>query len=159
LVSSAERKEAQKYFKEAQDRLGQDDFEEAARCFEEAVRLHPGYVAAHNDVGALYLSRGEAHRALVHLEIASSIAPDNSQVRWNLIETYVAVGRMEDAVKTCQTLVDYYPEDQEALYWLAMASTRLGSPDLTRKFAARVLTLNSEHVDAKALLDSLSTPS
>jgi Flp pilus assembly protein TadD len=68
-------------------RLGQPD--QAEVSFREAIRLDPGFCAAHSALGALLAVRGQYDEARYHLEAALQIRPDDPVARSNL-EHFVA---------------------------------------------------------------------
>jgi len=155
-ITEGQRRRAQETFLQGQQHLEHDDHDKAMACFAETVELDPFHSQAHNDLGVLLLSIDQPDQAVAQLALASRLAPAHADTARNLAEAYTAVGRLEDAVKTCLAVIAKHPRDEEALLWLALASSRLGQPEQTRGYLDRLLAQNPDHSEARQLLASLA---
>jgi glutaredoxin len=88
-------------------------YRKAAQAFEEAGRLNPGSTEALNGAGMSYQKLGAnetavneelLERAMAAFNKALSIDPRQAVTRYNLGMAYLALHRMEDAVKQCDAL-------------------------------------------------------
>ncbi len=72
--------------------------DEALAHQEDALRLAPGYVAAHEKVAELYAARGDTARAAEHLETALAFDPDRAGAHYNLGVLRHGAGALDDAI-------------------------------------------------------------
>jgi tetratricopeptide (TPR) repeat protein len=76
---------------------------EAARRFEQAVRLQPEYVPARVGWAKVLMAERQWAKALEHLETASKLAPEEEAVAYNLMLVYRGLGRTADASRAFET--------------------------------------------------------
>jgi len=72
---------------------------EALDCFQEHLMYHPDDDQALNDTGAVMFCLGRTDESLHYLLKAHQLAPDKPQIVWNLVESYLAAGRPEEAAE------------------------------------------------------------
>ena len=96
----------------AYDKTGRKD--EAMTAIDEALRLDPNYVDAHNQAGNLFLNRGDLAKAAAHFEAAIRIDPRNSSAYNNLGLIYSSQGKTELAVQYCRQAVFLDPNSPDA---------------------------------------------
>jgi tetratricopeptide (TPR) repeat protein len=90
--------------------------EDIMRALQNLVRSFPDFARAHNDLGTLYYSSGEKHKALSHFERAAAISPADPLFLKNLADYYhVEMARAEDAVRLYLKIVEVRPNDVEIL--------------------------------------------
>lgn len=73
--------------------------EQALNCIQEYLGSAPNDGEALNDAGAILHCLGHSEEAVNHLVKARSLEPDSAEIIWNLSETYLAVGKAEEAMK------------------------------------------------------------
>lgn len=71
--------------------------QEATPILSDAVRLVPGDMRAHRELGKAYLRSGELHKAQLELEAARQIDAQNAPTHFLLSQVYKGLGRPEDA--------------------------------------------------------------
>jgi Flp pilus assembly protein TadD len=83
---------------------GQPEFEEARQALEKSIQLRPNYPSSQLVLGKLYLLEGRAPDAIVHLEIARQLNPDNPAVYSNLATAHRKDGNLQKAQESLATL-------------------------------------------------------
>ncbi len=131
--------------------------EHAIRTLEDLVKEHPGHATAHNDLGALYYSRGDKERTLIHYEEAVRLQPENKIFQKNLADLYcVEEGRVEDALRIYVKVLEDDPVDIEALLSCGHISAGCNQTDDAKIFYNRVLEIEPWNFDARQSLDNLA---
>jgi hypothetical protein len=74
-------------------------YQQALTCIQEHIRTSPEDAQALNDAGAILHCLGRPAEAIDHFVKARSLRPDNAEIVWNLVETYLAAGRACEAVR------------------------------------------------------------
>jgi len=72
-------------------------YDEAERCYREALSLNPDYAELHASLGALYIYRDEAQRAIAALERAIQLDPNCAVAHANIAIAYAMTGRFDEA--------------------------------------------------------------
>jgi cellulose synthase operon protein C len=88
----------QKYFDSGEHYLAAEKYREAAIQFANAAQIDPNFVAAHYKLGLTYLKLGDGDRALVELNRAVELAPENYPARLDLVNTLLAARTREGAL-------------------------------------------------------------
>jgi tetratricopeptide (TPR) repeat protein len=71
--------------------------QEALAAIREHLRMAPHDAQALNDLGAILHCLGRSEEAIEHFIRARSLRKDSPEIVWNLVETYLAVGRANEA--------------------------------------------------------------
>ncbi len=71
----------------------------AEKLFHSALARDNKLAEAHYELGELALRRGEASRALIHLELAAKLAPSDARTHFALSRAYRQLGREQEAAK------------------------------------------------------------
>jgi thioredoxin-like negative regulator of GroEL len=87
---------------------------EALPYFEQAVARRPTG-EGEGMIGAIRLAQGEARAALVHLERARGLSPENVQVQYNLAGAYATTGRPREALALVEAILRRVPNHAGAL--------------------------------------------
>lgn len=133
---------------------GQTD--EAIAVLENLVASEPGNAPAHNDLGVLFLQRGQSEEALEHYEIASRLAPENTIFKKNLADYYwVKMGRFEEALKAYVAILEIAPEDIETLLSIGDLCMAMEQFDDALVFFERVLEIEPWNANAGDKLTEL----
>ncbi|MBI3244125.1 MAG: tetratricopeptide repeat protein [Chloroflexi bacterium] len=77
--------------------------------YEQAKSNEPAWAEPYIAAADFYISRGNRENALVELELAQGLAPDNVEVLWRLAEQYFITGQTEDARAALETGLDVDP--------------------------------------------------
>jgi TolB-like protein/cytochrome c-type biogenesis protein CcmH/NrfG len=119
---------------------------EAARDFEEAIRLNPAYFDAHYQYARHCFQVGAFEQAESLYEVAIRLRPDDYQALGMFAGVLVKLGRMERhreiahrsmAALERQLAID--PQDGRALQLATVQAARLGNRERSRELAARAL--------------------
>ncbi len=74
-------------------------YQEALTCIREHLRVSPEDAKALNDAGAILHCLGRSAEAIDHFIKARSLRPDSAEIVWNLVEAYLAAGRVCEAMR------------------------------------------------------------
>ncbi|MGB8473771.1 MAG: tetratricopeptide repeat protein [Candidatus Acidiferrum sp.] len=96
---------------------GQAEFDEAQSALEKSVAARPNYAVSQLALGQLYLMGSHVNEAIMHLEIARRLEPDNPSVYSQLAAAYRRRGDLQDAEKMLVVLAGLNRE-QAAKYKL-----------------------------------------
>ena len=77
--------------------------EKAISLLEEAINLRPDYADAHYQLGKIYLERGDAAKAVEHLESAVSSDAKKDYIHYQLSIAYRKMSRKDDADRELKT--------------------------------------------------------
>jgi tetratricopeptide (TPR) repeat protein len=103
---------------------GQLDY--ALVCFQEAVRLQPDFVEAHNNLGTVFLRQQKFETAIIHYRQALRYRPDYADAHSGLGAAFAAQGNWTEAVAHFQTAIRFRPAFAAAHCNLANALRSLG---------------------------------
>ena len=109
----------------------QGDFERTAEACRQAIRIDPTMPGVHLRLGRSLLELGQTEEAIPVLEQAASRSDSGP---YYLGQAYMQSKAYEKARDSFQRAVDVHPENPQAYYGLAMASTRLGQPEKARQY-------------------------
>lgn len=154
--AGAGRRSSEELYREAQDALRSGREADAVTALESLVRQEPSHALGHNDLGVLYLRRGDLSRAGYHHELAVNGDPANATFRKNLADYYYAVaGKTDEAVGIYTALLKERPDDVEVLSALALFSRANNLNDEARIFIQRVLDIEPWNATARQFLAGL----
>ncbi len=94
---------------------GQPEALEAATALEKSVTLRPDYAASQIALGKLYLIEGRPKEAIAHLQVAKSLAPNDTSVYSNLAVAYHRVGSPQQAQSMLTILARINQQQAEAI--------------------------------------------
>jgi tetratricopeptide (TPR) repeat protein len=131
---------------EAQYQLGliyqqRRNYTEAIERFQNAVRIDPTETDAHFQLGRIARDQGRTDDALKEFQIVWQQDPKHnlSEILRELGGTYLAAGRLKDALGQLEVYVDRRPYDPEGLYYYGQALEGLGHPAEAREMYARAV--------------------
>jgi len=105
----------------ALDELNRKD--EAIRCFQEAVRLAPGFAGSRYNLGTLLISQGKNEEAIPHLQAAVKLFPADANAHQNLGYAYFTQGKLQLATSEYAESAALDPEN--AAFRLVLGSILL----------------------------------
>ncbi|MHC4112154.1 MAG: tetratricopeptide repeat protein [Planctomycetota bacterium] len=74
-------------------------YQEALACIQEHLCAAPDDAQALNDAGTILYCLGRPDEAIDHFVKARSLQSDSADILWNLVEAYLGVGRVNEAVQ------------------------------------------------------------
>ena len=83
--------------------------EEAEALLRGALAADLFFGPAHNNLGVLFLERGSLYEAANEFEWASKLMPGHPDPRLNLALTLERAGRVDDAIRACESALAVYP--------------------------------------------------
>jgi len=78
--------------------------DEAREKFSRVLELEPDHAEAHAELGFLHEKRGDAAKAVVHLDVARRLQPDNGEVTRRLARLLLGSSKAEDRQRTIELL-------------------------------------------------------
>ena len=129
---------------------------EAINALKELLISHPDFALAHNDLGVLYVDKGEKEKARNHYEQAVQLQPENITFQKNLADFYyVILGLVEDALRIYLNILEVQPRDTGTLLILGHINASLEKLDDAKFFYGRVLEIDPGNMDARQSLDKI----
>ena len=105
------------------------DPDKAERLLREALAHDLYYGPAHNNLGVIFLSRGDLYEASSEFEWARKLMPGHPDPRINLAIALERGGQVEEAIATYQSVLEVRPELEAAMVGLASLQLRHRRPD------------------------------
>lgn len=118
---------------------------EAERLLREALAADLYNGPAHNNLGTLYLQRGELYEAANEFEWARKLMPGHPDPRLNLALTLERAGRVDDALATYDTALEVYPDHLPTIEAITRLQIRSGrTDDRTPRFLDEIALRSDE---------------
>jgi tetratricopeptide (TPR) repeat protein/predicted HTH domain antitoxin len=109
------------------------DLDQAARMFEEAIRLNERSDFAHLFLGTAHMLAGRYEEAITPLRRSLELNPYNSHVHFYLGYVYEELDQTENAIASYNAEIENHREATEAYEHLAKLYKRLGDENLDQK--------------------------
>ena len=106
--------------------------------------------------GSRLLAGANPHAAVIPLEQARDLEPEQGSIREALARAYFRTGRFEEAEREFARVVELDPVNDYALYGLGLCRTRAGDPDGARRWLRLAVAMRPEaghYRDALSALD------
>lgn len=138
--------------------IGRKEWDTAVMRLKNAIALDPGLQDAYNDLGVLYVSRGEKELG-VRCFVEAVKRDENDRVAMkNLAATLISIGMIVDGIRGYFTLLNKVPDDIETILQLGKIQSMWGNDRFAREYFEVALRLRPDSVEARELLDSLDKP-
>lgn len=121
--------------------------EEALSCYRQAIYLQPNHTVALVNAAKLLRSMKRNLEAEELYKMALNVA-DDSKVRDHLGILYLNTGRVAEARKTYEELLDKFPDEMEAKVHLAQVNLQEQNIKEAEKLLREVVSANDTHRDA-----------
>lgn len=102
----------------SQSALKSGEIRSSAQHLEKALRIYPGYLEGHNNLGARYMDLGEYEKAEAEFQKAIDIDPHVMQPFNNLSVAYYFQQRYSDAEAAARRAIDLDPRSSMPRYML-----------------------------------------
>jgi len=83
------------------------------------LKILPNYAEAHKLLGKIYAAKKDYKKSFEHFRIASSLAPHNKKLRFNLALSYKDNKNYDGAIKQYQSIINVWPNEPEGYIHLA----------------------------------------
>ena len=103
----------------------QHDWSKAQQQFAEAIRLQPGFAAAHLHLGITLEAAGQPG-ALAELAKAHELAPQNEQIALELAKAFTLAGKDDQAIAVLERALQHSPKSLALNYQLGIAYQNSG---------------------------------
>lgn len=135
--------------------LGLKQTREAEQAFETAIRLDPDLAQAHANLGTARFALGRFAEAIASFETVLRIRGEDLDVLVNLGNAMAASKRTTEALAAFERALRVDPEDPGALLGKAKVLILTGKTDEARATLNLLLSLDTDHEQARALLRML----
>ena len=126
----------------------QGNSDEAARNWQEAIRLRPDYSKTHNKLANELKKQGKADEAISHYRQALQIDPDYAEVHNNLGVMLKLQGNTTEAIRHYQKALQIDPDITGIYYNLANIYFQQGKIDLAIENYKQILTIEPDSAKA-----------
>lgn len=109
--------------------LVNSDPESAERLLRQALTADLYHGPAHNNLGVLYLNRGDLYEAAHEFEWAGKLMPGHPDPRMNLALTLERAGRIDKAMEAYATALEVYPNHLPTIQAVARLQVRYDRTD------------------------------
>lgn len=100
---------------------------------------------AHNNLGVIYLTRGQLYEAATEFEWARKLMPGHPDPRLNLALTLEQAGHVAESLETFDAALEVYPGHLPSIMGLTRAQIRSGmTDDRTREFLSIIALRGNE---------------
>ena len=123
-------------------------FEEAVKCYNEAVRLRPGYAEAFLNRGIANRALGRSESAVADYEEAIRLKPDYTEAFYNRGVAFMSKGRIDEAIKDYNAALRLNPSYAEAYYNRGIAFRKRGDVDSAIADYTTAIGLRPDYVRA-----------
>ena len=144
VVSAAELRQtipsdAKKQYELGLKFVGKDDYQQAAKHFQEALTIYPEYLAARNDLGAQYLKLKQLDEAQKHFEIVLAADPKNFNAKLNMGLVQVERHNYADAIVLLNQAIAIDSTRPVPRLWIGIAKLELGDLEVAEQELTRAL--------------------
>ncbi len=151
-------------YSQAQQMIEADAYDDAETVLTGLVEAFPPHAQAHNDLGVLLYQKGDMGKAVLHLDWAVLLNPDDLTAKRNLTDIYAATGGLDEATALYQRVLAANPNDADAVLQIGHLHYRAGNLGDALDHYRRALRLDPgseqarRHVELLVSLISGSAP-
>ena len=100
------------------------DPDRAIEAFRKALELDPNYGLVHNELGYIYLRRGDYPKAVEHLQKYAALSPGEANPLDSLAEAYFWMGRLDESLAKYQEALKIKPDFDTSLFGAGYVACR-----------------------------------
>lgn len=132
---------AKREYEQAMKLASKGQLRAAVESLKRAIDLHPGYLVAHNDLGAQYLKLGEVQEAAEQFRFVLEKDPKNFNSRFNLGLVLIDQDNFAGALSQFQMAVQVDSSRPVAHFWLGVAQLQMGDlQNAERELSRTIIT-------------------
>jgi eukaryotic-like serine/threonine-protein kinase len=117
-------------------------WEDAEKTFHRALKEHPNYWLAYNELGFGLHGQARYHEAIQAFRAASLAAPKNSMALANLGGEYLQIGKFPEALESLKQSLALDPQSDLAATGISLALRYQGKYEKALPFAQKAVDLN-----------------
>ena len=121
----------------------------AAFHFQEAIRIHPAYAEAYNDLGGVQFQMGQVDKAIASYQAALKINPHYADAYYNLGRVMLRKGRLDEAIADYQQALKINPDNADACYNLGVVLMQKGQLDAAIDQYQKALAIQPDYARAR----------
>ena len=143
---------ADKEYRKGKEKLREQKYADAIKCFRKAVEAYPAFCEARSDLGLAYRLAGDPVSA--EKEYRECLRQDDSffYARLNLADLYAATNRQEEAVQLLEATILLHPNEGEPHVALGKLHIEAGRLDQAEVECRKAVDLKDAAPDAYMLL-------
>lgn len=126
-------------------------YDEAEQVFLEILRRQPGEPRASFNLGDIYLTNGDAAKAIPFLETAAKSFPDEFDTHLALGKAYLGANQIEKAIAELEIAVKLNDKIAEGFYHLGLALQRGGRKEEAKKAMSKTQELKKQKLASESL--------
>jgi len=135
-------------FIEAQTAHQQNQFDKAKTLYESILSNFPNHGPTHHFLGLAHAQTGNILKAIVHLEKAVELTPDNPVFANNLGEALRRNGDFEKAIRYYKQAISIAPNFSQSYYNLGLAFRDIGETAQSIEQYKKAIQANPEHLES-----------
>lgn len=143
---------ADKEYRKGKESLRKHDYPDAIKRFTKAIRIHPAFPQAFNDLGLCYRATGDMPKAETMFVDCLAVEPANMYGRMNLADLYAATGRLDQARRLLEETILLHPGQGEPHMALGKFYFDSGNPAAAEASCRRAAELPGTSADVHLLL-------
>ena len=153
---SSASKSPEDLYKDAMAFVNKSQEDAAIRALDSLLKLFPDFAIAHNDIGVLFLNKGNKIKSLFHFYKATELQPKNISFQKNLAEFYYfELSEIQEAMQIYTKILDSEPKDFETLLTLGLICEKLEKFEDAKDFYRRVLEIDPANKEARQRFDMI----
>ncbi len=127
-----------------------EDPEKAETLLREALAADLYHGPAHNNLGVIFMNRGQLYEAANEFEWGRKLMPGHPDPRFNLAMTLEQAGRVDDAIDAYRAALEVYPGHLPSVMGLTRAEVRSGMANEQTAERLRDIVLRAEDTKWRA---------
>jgi len=127
----------------------------AIREYQKIIRFEPDDIPAHNNLGTLYIEKGDNEKALKEFEEVLRINPNLVAAINNLGIVYRELERYEEAVNVYKRGLEISPQTPQLHFNLGVTYEKMGQFDKSVTEYQKTLTIDPNYAEARKRMEKL----